>query len=189
MTQQLKIGAYAVLLICGLWFGYGFFRNLAAATAADTPPQSTNDISAAATNQSETVTNQGEANEVGATNQSTNAVIRSNVAASTKGKRPAKAAAPPESRGSRTASALTYGAGLLAVVICLGFLIAHDFSRFAAHRFEKFIFDEDLEGAKDPEYEEAEKVWANGNFLEAIQLMRDYLKEHPREQYVALRIA
>ena len=81
------------------------------------------------------------------------------------------------------------GGGLLVTIVCLGLLVAHDFSRFAAHRFEKLIFDEDLEGVKDPEYEEAEKVWANGNFLEAIQLMRDYLKSHPREQYAALRIA
>src|SRR6185369_7967478 len=71
----------------------------------------------------------------------------------------------------------------------LGLLVAHDFSHFAANRFQKFIFDDDLGGGKDPEYEQAEKVWANGNHLEAIQLMRDYLKKHPSEQYVAIRIA
>src|SRR2546429_1455339 len=32
-------------------------------------------------------------------------------------------------------------------------------------------------------------LFRSGNFLEAIQLMRDYLKQNPREQHVALRIA
>ena len=35
----------------------------------------------------------------------------------------------------------------------------------------------------------AEEEWAKGNLLQAIQLMRDYLKQNPREQHVALRIA
>src|SRR5258705_51238 len=83
MTQQLKIGAYAVLLICGLWFGYGFLTEA----------------------------------------------------------------------------------------------------------FENFIFDNDLEGAKDRVYEDTDKVWAKVIVLEAIQLMKDNLKDHPREQFVPLRIA
>jgi tetratricopeptide (TPR) repeat protein len=84
---------------------------------------------------------------------------------------------------------MSYGAGLLAATIALGLLLATDLTRFFAARVEKFIFDDDVPGEKDPEYEEAERVWANGNHLEAVQLMREYLKCHPREQYVALRIA
>lgn len=84
---------------------------------------------------------------------------------------------------------MSFGAGLFAVVVCFGLLIAFDFSRFFGQKFEEFIFDEEGEGHRDPEYEEAEKLWADGRHLEAIQLMRDYLKENPREQYVALRIA
>ena len=34
-----------------------------------------------------------------------------------------------------------------------------------------------------------EQEWANGNHLEAVNLMREYLKKNPREQHVALRIA
>ena len=84
---------------------------------------------------------------------------------------------------------MTYGAGLFAVIVGFGLLIAFDFSRFFGHKFEEFIFDDEGEGHRDPEYEDAEKVWANGQHLEAIQLMRNHLKTHPREQYVALRIA
>jgi len=84
---------------------------------------------------------------------------------------------------------MTFGfLGFFSLVI-LGILAARDISTLVAHRMERFIFDEDLEGERNPEYEEAEKVWANGQPLEAIQLMREYLQAHPREQYVALRIA
>lgn len=82
-----------------------------------------------------------------------------------------------------------YGMGLFAVIVLGGLLAAFDISRFMAARVEEFVFDEKGEAARDPEYEEAEKVWANGKPLEAIGLMRDYLKVHPLEQYVALRIA
>ena len=182
MNRRIKIGAYIVLLGLAVWFGYGFFKNLSAATAKESVPvEPTNQLSQIDTNQEQT----------GAvTNEATNSVSTTNVSAMEPKQMPTKAAAAPaQSRGQSTSAVLSYGAGLFAVIICLGLLIAHDFSWFAAQRFEKFIFDEDLEGAKDPEYDEAEKVWANGNFLQAIQLMRDYLKEHPREQYVAIRIA
>ena len=184
MTQRIKIGAYAVLLCLGIWFGYGFFKNLTAATIQEGPAvEPTNQISQVDTNQdpatSETVTN-----------QATNAVANTNVAAvPPKQNPPRQASAPAQTRGKNTSAVMSYGAGLFIIILCLGLLVAHDFSWFAAQRFEKFIFDEDIEGVKDPEYDEAEKVWANGDFLQAIQLMRDYLKEHPREQYVAIRIA
>src|SRR5205085_940131 len=84
---------------------------------------------------------------------------------------------------------MTYGAFGLVCVFGLALLVARDLTHVFAQRVEKFIFDEDLEGERSPEYEEAEKVWANGKHLEAIQLMREYLQAHPREQYVALRIA
>lgn len=42
---------------------------------------------------------------------------------------------------------------------------------------------------RNPDYEKAEAEWANGKFLEAIQLLRDYLKKNPREMHAALRIA
>ena len=184
MTQRIKIGAYAVLLCLGIWFGYGFFKNLNATTILEgTVVEPTNQVS-------QVDTNQEPAGSEAVTNQSTNAAANTNVAAITpKQTAPKQASAPVQTRGKNTSAVMSYGAGLFVVIICLGLLIAHDFSWFAAHRFEKFIFDEDLEGVKHPEYEEAEKAWANGDFLQSIQLMRDYLKERPREQYVAIRIA
>lgn len=187
MSQQLKIAAYVVLLGCGVWFGVSFFKHFSVATTTPTEaPEASNEIAAPTTNQIA-------AAETNATDAATNAsaIITNaptNVVAQAKAKpSPPKAAQP--SKGRSASAMMAYGAGLVITAICFGLLVAHDFSRFAAHRFEKLIFDEDIEGTKDPEYEEAEKVWANGQPLEAIQLMRDYLKTHPREQYVAKRIA
>jgi len=89
----------------------------------------------------------------------------------------------------RVGRLMLIGGVLFGVVVGLGLLVAHDVAHVFAHEVEQFIFDDVGEVTKDPEYDRAEQVWADGKFLEAIQLMRDYLAEHPREQYVALRIA
>jgi TolA-binding protein len=68
------------------------------------------------------------------------------------------------------------------------FLLARDISHFLGSRAEKALFNDDGVPV-DPEYEQAEELWKDGKYLEAIQAMRDYLKKNPREQYVALRIA
>jgi TolA-binding protein len=83
---------------------------------------------------------------------------------------------------------ITYGLALLLFFITLAVLIAYDVSHFFAHKAEQALFNDD--GAPvSAEYEQAEELAKDGKYLEAIQAMRDYLKENPREQYVALRIA
>jgi len=82
-----------------------------------------------------------------------------------------------------------WGAGMVLSLVGLGLMVAHDISGLVGGRALKVIYNDEGEGMANPDYEKAEEEWANGNFLEAIQLMRDYLKLHPREQYVALRIA
>ena len=83
---------------------------------------------------------------------------------------------------------VTYGLALLLFFITLAVLIAYDVSHFFAHKAEQALFNDD--GAPvSAEYEQAEELAKDGKYLEAIQAMRDYLKENPREQYVALRIA
>ena len=83
----------------------------------------------------------------------------------------------------------SYGAGFALVMVFLALLLAHDVSQLIGDRFSKVIFDHEGTGEQNPEYDQAEQVWANGDYLEAIQLMRDYLKKNPREVYVAFRIA
>ena len=82
-----------------------------------------------------------------------------------------------------------WGAGMVLSLVGLGLMIAHDLSSFFGGRALKVLYNEEVEGIANPDYEIAEEEWAKGNFLEAIQLLRDYLKLNPREQHVALRIA
>lgn len=96
----------------------------------------------------------------------------------------------PVRRGSpRLGRLMAYGIAMFFTLIGLAVMIGHDVSRYLANRVEDFIFNDNLKGVRDPKYEEAEAVWTRGEHLEAVRLMRDYLKRHPREQYVALRIA
>ncbi len=82
-----------------------------------------------------------------------------------------------------------YGVTMFFCLIGLGVMVGFDVSKYFANRVNDFIFNDDLKGMKDPEYEEAEHVYSAGDHLEAVRLMRQYLNRHPREQYVALRIA
>ena len=82
-----------------------------------------------------------------------------------------------------------WGAGMMLSLVGLGLLAANDLSYFFSGRAMKVIYNEEGDGVANPDYEKAEEEWAKGNFLDAIQLLRDYLKVNPREQHVALRIA
>lgn len=84
---------------------------------------------------------------------------------------------------------MMYGFLLFGATVGLALLGANDISHWFANRAEDLIFNDEGTGIKNPEYEHAQQVWADGKPLEAIQLMREYLKRHPREQFVALHIA
>jgi len=101
---------------------------------------------------------------------------------------PTEEPVPAEKRDG-TGAMMAYGALALVMMVGLGLMIAYDMSRYFAAKTEEFIFADGGEGARDPDYDEAEHVWANGEYLDAIQLMRDYLKRHPSHQFAALRIA
>ena len=82
-------------------------------------------------------------------------------------------------------------AAFIISAILLGLLIAYDVTQYMGNQAVDFLFNDDGEGQRNPEYEHAEQVWANGNHLEAIQLMRDYLKHQPartiRRAYASLK--
>jgi len=82
-----------------------------------------------------------------------------------------------------------WGAGVVVSVVLLGLMAAHEVSQYVGARAMRLMYNEEPEDTKSPDYEKAEQEWAHGNHLEAIRLMREYLKSNPREQYVALRIA
>src|SRR6266511_2770344 len=82
-----------------------------------------------------------------------------------------------------------WGAGLVLSLVGLGLMVAHDVSGFAGNRALKVLYNDDgNEGLASPDYEKAEEEWANGNFIGAIQLMREYLKLNPREQSEERRV-
>ena len=147
-------------------------------------------------------------NQSALTNLATNAVAATNASASnavatSTGNRPSTPATNESSaiytaggyKYSKTpvknsmAKTVGYFGALVAVLIVLGVMLARDVTNLLGSQTVEFLFNDEGEGFKSPEYEEAEAVWANGEPLEAIQLMREYLKKNPREQYVALRIA
>lgn len=177
MNPKVKLLLYVVLVVCMAALGAGLYATY---HLGDTPApgrgSATNGVAAI--------------REAAATNLagSTNLAVGTNQAA-------VPVAEASEDDGAirrsspRMGRMMAYGIGMFFTLIGLSVMIGHDVSRYLANRVDDFIFNDNLEGVKDPEYEEAERVWAAGQHLDAIQLMRDYLKRHPREQYVALRIA
>lgn len=179
MNPKLKLFLYVVTIGCLAGFGYALYTSYHAAEPAPVAGQGT------------PVTNQPASTQLVAVVTTTNGATVTNFSVVTNAE---PAGDPPDDLTPRRSSArlsrmMAYGVVLLFSLFGLSLLIAQDFSRYVANRVDDFIFNDDLKGVKDPEYEEAERVWASGKHLEAIQLMRDYLKKHPREQYVALRIA
>src|SRR5438046_7494327 len=69
-----------------------------------------------------------------------------------------------------------WGAGLVLSFVGLGLLLANDLSHLFSGRAMKVFYNEEGEGVANPDCEKAEEEWAKGNFLDAIQLLRDYLK-------------
>ncbi len=104
-----------------------------------------------------------------------------------------QASGTPLSVGKLAASVRTswmgYMGAFVVVLFMLGGMAAWDFAQFIAQRAHSSVFQEDTEAKRDPEFEEAEKAWSNGEHLEAVRLMRTFLQKNPGEQYAALRIA
>lgn len=131
----------------------------------------------------------------------TNTVTSSNTPVQTVEETPATTAEPPVEDGASVGS-LHKGDGLgkrpglglwigctLAAVIGLGLLIAYDLAQLTGKQAIEMLYQDEKPKLRDPEYDEAEKIWATGDHLEAIRMLRDYLKRNPREIHAALRIA
>jgi hypothetical protein len=177
MNPKVRIALYILLVACLVVFGTRLYATYHAPEAPLAPqPSSTNVVLAVTPSLS---TNPVAAtNPLTTTNQTATAVLE-----------PADDDLTVRRKSPRMGRMMAYGIGMFFALVGLSVLIGHDVSRYLAHRVEDFIFNDNLHGVKDPEYEEAERVFETGQHLEAVRLMRDYLKRHPREQYVALRIA
>jgi TolA-binding protein len=201
MNPKVKLTAYAVLLILAVWFGLAFRSNYntvtkaaaddssdttpggptpPAATNTETPvPPSTNALTNLTTNSSGEVTNSSP--------PATNAAAAGPAPAPKVAKSPPKPAAV-ELSAARGAM-IGYLAGFIAVVIGLGLLIAVDVTQLVGGHATDYLLLDVGDAMRDPIYERAEAQWVNGTYLEAIQLLRDYLKKNPRELHASIRIA
>ena len=171
MNPAVKIFLYIVLTAGLVWFGRAAFQAGADAPApaggGTNQPASTNLVT----------TNAAVTNLV-----ATNAVATNSVAVGTEEVR--------EHRSSeRLGRMMTCGFLAFGALVGLGLLVGRDVSAYLASRAENFVYNDNLVGVRDPQYDEAEEAWKRGQHLEAIQLMRDFLKKNPSEQYAALRIA
>src|SRR5690242_16565536 len=72
-----------------------------------------------------------------------------------------------------------YGVGFLLVVVALGLIGAYDIVHFMGDRTEELLFTDAEEESQDPEYLQAEQVRADGDPLEAIRLLREYVQKNP----------
>jgi hypothetical protein len=155
MNPKVKLLLYVVLAAGVVFFGYKAFsvRDEPAPTAPPAPPDlATNSVeptnAAAVTNLAASTNLVADTNQAALTNQAAVANATAD-----------QAEEPTARRASARLSRLMayVGAALLSLV-GLAILISQDASRFVANRFNDFIFNDNLEGVKDPEYEEAEDL-------------------------------
>jgi TolA-binding protein len=211
MNPKWKLTAYAALVILSVWFGLSFYSNYSEVTAAaapDTsaeppaPPPDTNSITSntattnavAASDTNVPATNNPDTNV--ATPPGTNLAVAPDTnaphtltnAPAPRPKPPKKPAAPVNLNMARGAM-IAYLGLFIGSLIGLGLLITHDVTQFMGSRAVDYFFGDAADAIRDPEYDRAEAEWANGKYLEAIQLMRDFLQKNPRQIHAALRIA
>ena len=205
MNMNYKLGAYAVLLLLVAWFGWGFYANYTT-ISQESAATATNETASAVTN-----------NPLGATNSSGQPAAAADSSTNTSGQngldtsnavaaptnqeaRPstprlptnvAAGAAPPASPPAHAlhGRTVTYLVALVGAIIALGLLLTHDVTQYVGGVTVDTLMDDKGEAMQDPDYDKAEQAWAHGRHLEAIEMMRDFLKKNPRQQYAALRIA
>jgi hypothetical protein len=92
----------------------------------------------------------------------------------------------PNASGTRLTG---YLGAFVVTIIVLGLLAAYEFTHFISHKAHDLVFNDTGDGIRDPGYEEAEKLWANGQHLDAIGQLREFLQKDPRQIHAAIRIA
>ncbi|HIG27770.1 MAG TPA: hypothetical protein EYQ50_08205 [Verrucomicrobiales bacterium] len=95
-----------------------------------------------------------------------------------------------ETKASETVNRLgVYGATFVVFAMGLGLLAAHFASQYLGDRALNFLYSDERNSDEDADYDHIEDIWARGEFLEAVQLLRTYLVKNPREIHAARRIA
>ncbi len=82
-----------------------------------------------------------------------------------------------------------FGFGGLLAVLGLGLMLSRDISHWFATRTTDFLYNDNLEGMQNPDFDRAEAAAMQGNYMDAVGMLRDFLKKNPREIYAQIRIA
>ncbi len=95
----------------------------------------------------------------------------------------AQARVPTQETGASSARAVLYLGGLVVTIVLLGLFSAYELTHFFGERAAQTFIEAETEPEAPtiPEFEEAERVRAAGEPLDAIRLLREYLQEHPTE--------
>ena len=91
----------------------------------------------------------------------------------------------PEKEGGM----MTYFSGMLAALIVFALIVARDVSHLAGERVGGNYLTKSDKSRKADMYEEAESIWADGAYVDAIDSFREYLRVFPGEYHVHKRIA
>jgi hypothetical protein len=203
MNAKLKLAGYVVLILLTAWFGHRFYASYQsgsggsqqaarprksstnAAPAVVTAVTNTNSVdtnlTAAATNVNEQATNTAAQTPAPDTNQTAASAI------AVVDQDPTTMA--QTITGAHQGRTIAYMVLFIASAIGLGLMVTFDVTHIIGAKAGDYLFTDVGAAQRDPEYEKAEEIWANGQHLEAIQMLRDYYKRNPRQVHAALRIA
>lgn len=178
MNPQLKLGLYILTALGTLVFGLLF---LSAWRKADGRPASNAPTTVSAG------VSLTETNQAGGTN-GVIAEVNAGVAAE-----PTPEREPVELRPAIAARGfgriLLWGLLALFSLVGLGALAAYDVAQYAGRQATDALFDDQGEDVRPTAYEQVEKAYGEGEFLEAIRLLRDFLKDNPKAVHAQIRIA
>jgi hypothetical protein len=128
-----------------------------------------------------------------------NRMLTNSTPAKPAGQRPKKAGSLPkagstnqvETAGNpeKEGGMMTYFSGMLAALIVFALIVARDVSHLASERVGGNYLTKSDKSRKADMYEEAESIWADGAYVDAIDSFREYLRVFPREYHVHKRIA
>jgi tetratricopeptide (TPR) repeat protein len=91
--------------------------------------------------------------------------------------------------GASRSRMMGYFGGFLLSIIGLALLCAYDVAQFFGWKAEDWILQGGGPMVPTAEMEEAQRLRAQGEPLDAIRLLREFLEKHPREYEVMARIA
>jgi hypothetical protein len=189
MSQTTKSILYLALLVCLVFFGYRFYSEFQQMPTrqAEEPAEKHSAVTPDPTN-SLAVSNAPTSSNL----TTTSAVATVKVTSAPAGDSNVVVSSPPPDTKPRryNAARMLSFVGLFVVsAVLFGLMVARDISHFVAHRTHEYVLTDENVASKPADYERAEELWANGEFLDAIQMMRDLLKKRPHDLFIAQRIA